>query len=284
MDPPARVGPVRRAHEGRQGIHVGALQLRELAVFEDEARQFVERRELFENVRPGGRLSGLLRLSRVRELQLVEEHLSELLRTRDVERASGELVDVRLERRHPPAELGPEGFEDRDVERDAAEFHPREDRKQRHLDPGEDAAQSFLVEQLVELPGEPVLPGGAHREPLVGSAAGEEAGLRRFRQRESGVVLEHRSEPLGATGGVQKPGGHLRVVNLGRRPGVGVEQPSNERLDAVPAEAHRRRGLSGVGRRGEERSEERAQTGLAEPGADGREAPPPPRKRRVPAR
>jgi hypothetical protein len=64
--------------EGRQRVDVGALQLRELAIGEDLARQLVRERELLEHGFVGGE-AGLGSLAR-RERELVEQDRLQLLR------------------------------------------------------------------------------------------------------------------------------------------------------------------------------------------------------------
>jgi hypothetical protein len=66
-----------RIHQGREGVDVGALELREPAVGQHLARQLVVVRELLEHLLVGG-IAGL-GLLEDGQLELLEEHALELL-------------------------------------------------------------------------------------------------------------------------------------------------------------------------------------------------------------
>ena len=133
--PEGRVDAALRVGERRQCVDVGALELRDLAVLEDELR---EREAALGEVgkdldarRRGLRLRGLLQ-DRIAEL--LEEDLPELDRRVDVELLAGFRPDAAFEVAqvavHPLGHL----VEERDVHGDSRELHPREDRRQRPLD------------------------------------------------------------------------------------------------------------------------------------------------------
>ena len=63
-----------------EGVHVGALQLGELAVLENFAHDFVIGREVFEHVGGGGDGLALAVFDGRGQLEIFEEHLTQLLR------------------------------------------------------------------------------------------------------------------------------------------------------------------------------------------------------------
>ena len=101
-----------RVDQRRQGVEVGALELGELAVLDQEPGQRVLGGQLLQDLRVGARLAagGLLERG---QLQLVEQDLAELRAGADVELAPGQRVDLRLDRRQPLGELLREPAEER---------------------------------------------------------------------------------------------------------------------------------------------------------------------------
>ena len=87
--------PGRGIDQLRQRVHVGALQLGELPVLQHLAHDLVVRRQLFQHVRGGGDDLALAVLHRRGQLQILEQDPPQLLRRADVERLSGERVDLR---------------------------------------------------------------------------------------------------------------------------------------------------------------------------------------------
>ena len=81
-------------------VGVGALQLADTTVIENDLRQFVFGGEFLEHVLGRGRLA-LRRLSDHRETQLLEQDFLQLLRRAEVEPAAGQLVSRLFELRHP---------------------------------------------------------------------------------------------------------------------------------------------------------------------------------------
>ena len=87
---------------GRQHVHVGGLELLQLAILEDQAGHLVPHgRQLLEDLGVGGRPG--LGLLEHRQLELLEEHCRELLRGIEVEGRAGRRGDLALE----PAQLPP---------------------------------------------------------------------------------------------------------------------------------------------------------------------------------
>ena len=77
----------------RQRVNVRRFQLRELAIVEHHPRHFVLGGEAFEHIDRGRNCFALAILHRLRQIELVEEHVAELLGRVDVE------LDARLCRR-----------------------------------------------------------------------------------------------------------------------------------------------------------------------------------------
>ena len=90
--------------QGRQRIEISALELRELAMLQEQGGQRVPGGQLLEDVLRGALLAAG-RLLRRGQLELLEEHLAELGAGVDVERPASQPVDVVLERCQPPGEL-----------------------------------------------------------------------------------------------------------------------------------------------------------------------------------
>ena len=109
--------PVRRVHERRQRVDVRALELGERAVLDDLRRHRVQRRQLLERVGVG-RGAGL-GLAHHRQAQLPEQHVGQLFVRVDVERPTGDGVDLRFQRRQRRTDLMADLAQLADVEQDA---------------------------------------------------------------------------------------------------------------------------------------------------------------------
>src|SRR5918992_4288707 len=116
----------------RQRVDVGALELGELAVLDDQTRQLVLRRKLFEHVY-GGRDSPGLGLASDLEIKLLE-NLPELNRRVDVELLTGKLVNLRREPRQLFLHLAPGLVERCRVHADPYALHLEKYLDQRQLD------------------------------------------------------------------------------------------------------------------------------------------------------
>src|SRR3954467_3463862 len=86
------------------------------------------------------RVAGLRPLA-LREVQLEEEDLLELLRAAEVELVPDVRVDLRFEPRDLGSELGGEEREPIAIEGDAGRLHPREHRDEWQLDLAEEAVE-----------------------------------------------------------------------------------------------------------------------------------------------
>src|SRR5215207_3429598 len=95
--------PSGRENRAWQRIHVGRKQLAERTVFEDSVDQWVLVAQILQHLlidRKAG-----LRAFAGRQLQLIEENRSELLRGIDVERLPRQLIDFRLNLFRPLSNL-----------------------------------------------------------------------------------------------------------------------------------------------------------------------------------
>ena len=145
-----------RMHERRQRVDVGALQLGEAAPVEDQPRQVVGQREFFEHFHRRGRRARGARALQHRQLQLVEEHLAELLGRADVERLAGLPEDLGGQRVHlvfHPRGLAAEGVR---VDLHADAFQAGQNRHERQFElvvhRGHARGLEFRHEAFAELP------------------------------------------------------------------------------------------------------------------------------------
>ena len=140
----------------RQRVEVGVLELGQLAPALDLLDDRVLVADLGEHAGVGGEPG--LAAALLRQPELVEEDLAELLRRADRELAPGELEDLGLQRLdlllHPVADLG----QALDIELEADALHRREHLDQRHLDLVHHPLDAELLQPralaLGELPGE----------------------------------------------------------------------------------------------------------------------------------
>src|SRR5439155_461697 len=140
VDPPRA-----RIDEPRQGVDVRGLELRQLAVLDQEARHLVPHRgELLEHVVIGGR-SGL-GLLEDRQLVLLEQHVAELRRRVDVEFGAGGPVDRPLELGELERELARDLPQPLEIDPHAAPLHLDEDGNERNLDLLEQPKQLVVLE------------------------------------------------------------------------------------------------------------------------------------------
>ena len=126
VDPPRL-----RVHDGGQGVDVGRFELRDAPVGQDLGGQIVRQGERRENLHVGR--VALLRLSALRELQLVEEDDLQLLGRVDVEALARETVDPLLRLGQETLELPRHLPEKLEIDEDALLLHQRQDLDERHL-------------------------------------------------------------------------------------------------------------------------------------------------------
>ena len=86
--------PVARVDQRRQGVHVSALELGELPVFEHLAHDLVIGRQVFQHVGGGGDGLALSILHGRGQIQIFEQHAPQLLRRADVECLPRQRVDL----------------------------------------------------------------------------------------------------------------------------------------------------------------------------------------------
>jgi hypothetical protein len=156
-EPPRRAGGLleRAVHAPRarmdgctQHLCVGVDELRELALAQDLLRDGVLRGEALQHlgVRAVARLGALLH----RQLQLVEQHLAQLLGGRQVEGAPGELEDLRLDGGLALLELGAQLGQRRRVHAHASALHVGQHPCERQLEVAHDPRLVLLCQQPLE--------------------------------------------------------------------------------------------------------------------------------------
>ena len=124
----------------RQRVDVGALQLRQRAPVEDQARQVVGERQLLEHLDRRGRRAGRAGPLQHRQLQLLEQDVAELLRRVDVEVLAGQRDRSRRCSVASSCSICARlGAEHAAVDADAGLLQPGEDRHQRQLEIAIDA-------------------------------------------------------------------------------------------------------------------------------------------------
>ena len=124
MDPACR-----RRDLLRQFIRVGALELADAAILEDDARQIVITGEFLEYVLGRGGLP-FRRLADDRQSLVLEQDLLQLFRRTEVERPAGDVVGLGLELRHRFCEIFALLFEHVAVEQNAGFLHGEQHRNQ----------------------------------------------------------------------------------------------------------------------------------------------------------
>ena len=256
--------PRRRLDQQRQRIDVGALELGELAVLEEQPREGMARGELLEHLGIGARAG--LRPLHDRQTELVEEHGADLDRRGDGEGVPGQEVDLPLERGKTLGVARGEPLQQRRVDPHPVVFHRGEDRGEGDLDVLEERAESLLLQPRGEEGNEIGRgPAGGHGVGGIGGAL--EAGLADFLLDgveivaradrveiglgPEGVVALARIEEVTGQEGVKRPSGEsesgdaqrqflpLQIVGSLRCGGIGKE--SRQRPPAGPAPSQERR-------------------------------------------
>ena len=158
-------------HEPGERIEVGALELRELAMLQQQGGKRVLERQLLQNLL-GRALLAAGRLLQRRQFQLVEEHLAELRARVDVERAAGQRVDLGLDRRDPLGELARQLPEPLDVDLHSGRLHPRQHGDQGPLQLGIQRPEPFVPhlgrEDRLDPPGRVGVFAGVFGDPVDG--------------------------------------------------------------------------------------------------------------------
>ncbi len=261
-----RVEPPVRCDEARQRLDVRRAELGVRPPLEEAVDHRVGRPELLEDRRIG-RVAGLRPLA-LRQVELEEQDLLELLRAAEVELVADARVDLALE----PVDLGPELDVERGqrlaIEGDADGLHPGQDRDQRQLDLAEQAVEPLALEGGGER-----LARGDRRQGLE-ARPGEGRQLGRGRQDQVELLGDDVGDRLAAQARVEDVGGDL-----------GVEP---DRLWAAPGDPRRtgRRGAASPrGRRAASRAARRgAAGGRRRPALRPRPSGRPGRRRRAPGR
>ncbi len=140
----------------QQRVGIGALELGELAPVEHAGGQLVLARQLLENVRAGGVGAGLAGLGAAGQLQLVEQHLAQLLGRADVEGMAGQSVDLLLQLDQARGEIGRQALELGLVDLDALFLHVGQYGDQRPLAAFVDRGHAFADQPRLQLPPQPV--------------------------------------------------------------------------------------------------------------------------------
>ena len=202
--------PSASAIRRRQRLDVGRAELRVDPPLEELVDHRVGRPELLEDRRVG-RVAGL-RPAALRQVQLEEQDLLELLGAAEVELVADVDVDLLLEpvdlaRRNSTSSAGQRLA----VEGDADRLHPGEDRDQRQLDLAEQPVEPDLGEAPLER-----LADGERRQRLEAGPGGRRQ-LRRRRQDLVEVLGDDVGDRLAAQRGVQDVGRDLGVERDRRR-------------------------------------------------------------------
>ena len=143
------IRPVLAVDRRGQRVHVGALELLQLAVLQDQAGQLVPHRgELLQHVGVGGGAG--LGLLEDRELLLLEQDRRELPRRVDVEVHARHLRDLDLQPPEVGAQLLAQPGEERAVDADPLPLHVHQHLDQRHLDVAEQVLHLDLAQRRRE--------------------------------------------------------------------------------------------------------------------------------------
>ena len=100
-------------------------------MLDNQARQRVQRGQVFQRLLAGAGFTGDAGLALGRQLQLIKQHLTKLLRRSDVELVPGRLVNLALDLLQFPRHFPAQPLEQRHVEPDAVELQLGQDLDQR---------------------------------------------------------------------------------------------------------------------------------------------------------
>ena len=148
-----------------QRVGIGALELGQLAPVQDLLRQRMAggERQLLQDVGAGA-VGSRLALLAAGQLQLVEQHLAQLLGRAGVELGAGDVLDLALDLRDAAGEIGGERLQGPGIDLDAGNLHRGHDRNQRPLDGLVQGEQALLrqarLQKLMQAQGHVGLLGG----------------------------------------------------------------------------------------------------------------------------
>src|SRR5215813_472861 len=141
--------PVRRVDQLWERVDVSAFELRQLAVLDDQSRQFVFFGQLVQHVATGRDLPGG---GAARDLVIqFLENLAELLRRADVEFAPRQFVNLLRELIQLLLHLDRKLFQHAGVDAESGLFHFVKQRDERHLDLPVDEVEFFLLKIVLNL-------------------------------------------------------------------------------------------------------------------------------------
>ena len=172
-------------HAG-QGVDVGVLDLRELAVAQDEVGQGMDGRQLREHLGIGG-VPSLVLLHRG-QLQHLEEDVGQLLGRTQVERLAGQFVNLGRETVHLGLGLAPQRLQTLHVDGGAHALHDGEHPHERQVDVGIGVPAAVLLQRLLQEPLQQSGRRGADGRALgVGFGLGQSGGRHGLHERVVGV-------------------------------------------------------------------------------------------------
>ena len=119
------------SHQPAQAVHIGAFQLGQLPVFNDEGHNGMAVFQLFQHLNVGG--IALLGLFDGLEPQFLKQDMSQLLGGVDVELLPGQTVDLLCQLLDLAAEGGPETEKPSGVQQKALPLHLAQNGNQRQL-------------------------------------------------------------------------------------------------------------------------------------------------------
>ena len=213
--------------ERRQRVDVRRAELRVDAPLEELVDHRMGRSQVLEHRRIG-RVAGLRPLA-LRQVELEEEDLLELLGAAEVELVADVGVDLRLEPRDLRRELRRQDAERVEIEGDAGRLHPGQDRDERQLDLRVEAVESVLGQAPLERLAD------RDRGERLEAGPGRAVELGDRRQDEVELLGDDVGDRLAAERGVQDVGRDLRVEGdrRRRRGGVVGDAGDEQRLDLV---------------------------------------------------
>ena len=217
-----RVQPAIGRDEVRQRLDIRRAELGVGPPLEQALDHRVGRPELLED--RGVRGVARLRPLALREVELAEQDLLQLLRTAEIELVPDAGVDLPLETLDLGPELDLERRQRLPVEGDADRLHPRQNGDQRQLDLAEQAVEALALQGCRER-----FAGGDRRQRLE-PGPGERGQLGRRRQDQVELLGDDVGDRLAAQAGVQDVRGDLGVEGDGRRSGRRVlGEPGDEK-------------------------------------------------------
>ncbi len=150
--------PCDGVHLPRKRIDIGALQLLQLAVFQDGLHDGMGVLQRAQHILAGGVLARARLLRRLADPQLFEQDLAQLPGRVEIETHPGQFHDPFIEREQFLVQFPAERLQHAHIERDTLPLHVGQYAGERHLDPQEELLQLVLLqsgqEHLLQLPGD----------------------------------------------------------------------------------------------------------------------------------